>query len=130
MYEYKEVSKFRSKRVLFAIVFVLVVALAGSAIAASYLRSNDYGPVVINPSPSPTPIAVQLSGDLLTTQSYINGQSLTLTATLADGANGKTVGFFDQNNLEVGSAVSANGGVAVLVFVPAVGSWTYHAIVQ
>lgn len=55
------------------------------------------------------------------------GQSLTLTATLSDYANGVVVSFYDGGNT-VGQATTSGGGIATLTVNPNAGTHIYKAI--
>jgi len=104
-----------SKLLLGAVVAALVI---GSAVASYTMTSNTVTVVITDP--------VQLT---LTTShaTQVSGQSIMLTACIADQANGITVTFYD-NGVACGQAVSSGGGYAKLTIEPSMGTHNYYAV--
>ena len=114
----------RKKILVILCAVVLVATLMTVFASVVYIRSNDVGPYQIA---APTQTAIVLVGAPLP-GSYDTGTLITLTATLGADANGRTVNFYDQNNVLVGSGVVA-AGVAATTTIPQAGAWTYHALI-
>jgi hypothetical protein len=98
---------------------VIVAALIVGSAVASYTMTSNTVTVTVN-----DPVVMTLTAS---TSSTVSGQSITLTAYIADQVNGVTVTFYD-NGVSCGQAVSSGGGYAKLTIEPSMGTHNYYAV--
>lgn len=106
------------------LVAVALFALVATVAAAGYLMiSPSSDDVTVNP----LPIKATLSKPALSDTILTVGDSLTLTTTVSDATAGITVSFFNQNDVEVGTAVTDATGTATITITPPEGTWSFYA---
>ncbi len=101
---------------------VLTVLVATSVIGyavASY--------VMTTPTITVTVTKAETMGIASSSQTIVEGQTLTLTATISDQRNGVVVTFY-QDGVSCGQATSMGGGIATLTLTPSQGTHSYYAV--
>lgn len=103
------------------ILVVLVIGvLVGTAFAVYKITSPDSDPVVVT-----TPAT--LSKPSVNATSAVTGDTIQISTTLSDGLDGQQV-FFYENDVNIGSAYTGSGGIAIFNRVVAsAGTYVYKA---
>lgn len=107
-----------NKTTIFLILAILFASF-GVAVAVYEITSNI---VTVTVSAPQAQLTLATSATAITL-----GESITLTATLNDFANGVVVTFYDGTT-NVGQTNTTGGGIATLQLTPSIGTHNYKAI--
>lgn len=115
---WEDENGFNFKRLL--LVVLLIAVVVGTAFAVYKITSPDSDPVVVN---EPT----TLSKPIVNATTAVTGDTIQITTTLQDHAEGVQV-FFYENDNTIGSSYTNSAGEAIFNrLVTVTGTYIYHA---
>ena len=111
----------KSTKATVALTLIILLVCAETALAVYVMTAPQSVDVTVNPA------LASLSQVTVSSTVITVGDSLTLSTTVSDHTAGLTVTFYNQNNIEVGTATTNSAGTATLTIQPPEGTWSFYA---